>query len=44
MEKKSDLKNAFDTKYLNIRILFGYTEMKPMYILKIYANCLKIGV
>ena len=29
MEKKSDLKNAFDNKYLNIKILFGYIEMKP---------------
>ena len=27
--KKSDLKNAFDNKYLNIKILFGYIEMKP---------------
>ena len=27
--KKSDLKNAFDNKYLNIKLLFGYIEMKP---------------
>ena len=33
MEKKSDLKNAFDNKYLNIKILFGYIEMKP----KVYS-------
>ena len=26
---KSDLKNAFDNKYLNIKILFGYIEIKP---------------
>ena len=27
--EKSDLKNAFDNKYLNIKILYGYIEMKP---------------
>ena len=29
MGKKSDLKNAFYNKYLNIKILFIYIEMKP---------------
>ena len=27
--KQSDLKNAFDNRYLNIKILFGYIEIKP---------------
>ena len=27
--KKSDLKNAFDNKYLSKKILFGHIEMKP---------------
>ena len=26
--KKTDLKNAFNNGYLNIKILFGYIEMK----------------
>ena len=42
--KFSDLKNAFDKKYLNIKLLLGYIEMKPMYILQMYANCLKIDL
>ena len=42
-EKKTDLKNAFDSKYLNIKILFGYIEKKPnvisLDVCKLFKDC-----